>query len=139
MNASPFPSSFHNTTMPLELVHSDLHQLKSPTWDGYKYWITFIDDFTHFVVVILLKTKSQALTAFQHFKSFAETRTGHKLIALQDDKGGEYMSNAFHEFCASSGVHRRHSTRNRPQQNGVAERANRTPQEHCTAMLYLLK
>ena len=82
MNGSPFSSSSSRASQPLELVHSDLHQLKSPTWDGYKYWITFIDDSTHFAVVILLKAKSQALLAFQHFKSFAENRTKRKIMSL---------------------------------------------------------
>jgi hypothetical protein len=44
MSANPFPSSSRRSKHLLELVHSDLHQLKSPTHDGYKYWITFIDD-----------------------------------------------------------------------------------------------
>ena len=136
MAAHPFHSTLTRAQHPLELVHSDLHHLKSPTHDGYKYWITFIDDCTRFPVVILLKRKAQALEAFQRYKAFAENRTQHKIKALQDDKGGEYMSNAFHEFCSSAGIQRRHSTRNRPQQNGVGERANRTLDEHCTAMLY---
>ena len=53
MNATPFSPSPSRASQPLELVHSDLHQLKSTTWDGYKYWITFIDDSTHFAVVIV--------------------------------------------------------------------------------------
>src|SRR4051794_34751120 len=57
-------------------------------------------------------------------------------MALQDDKGGEYMSNEFSQFCGKHGIQRRHTVRNRPQQNGVAKRANRTLQEHCIAMLY---
>ncbi len=40
-----------------------------------------------------------------------------------------------HKFMDQCGIARRHSTRNRPQQNGVAERANRTISDHVTAML----
>ena len=85
---------------------------------------------------MLLKLKSDAFEAFKRYKTYAEARFGRKLLSLQDDKGGEYMSNEFNSFCSEHGIHRRHSTRNIPQQNGVAERANRTLEEHCTAMLF---
>ena len=43
--------------------------------------------------------------------------------SLRDDKGGEYMSREFEAFCIDDGIQRQHTVRNRPQQNGVAERA----------------
>ena len=46
-----------------------------------------------------------------------------------------YMSNAFLQFTTDAGIVRQHTVRNRPQQNGVAERANRTMAEGITAML----
>ncbi len=58
-----------------------------------------------------------------------------KIKALRDDKGGEYMSNAFLEFTTAVGIARQHTVWNRPQQNGVAERANRSIAEGVTAML----
>ena len=55
---------------------------------------------------------------------------------MMDDKGGEYMSRGFITFTEQCGIQRLHSVRNRPQQNGVAEHANRTISKHATAMLY---
>ena len=51
---------------------------------------------------------------------------GCAIKVLREDKGGEYMSKEFDDFCAEHGIQRQHSVRARPQQNGVAERANRT-------------
>ncbi|KAF7768485.1 hypothetical protein Agabi119p4_7728 [Agaricus bisporus var. burnettii] len=136
MHSLPFPSSLNHNHSPLELVHSDLHgPLPVASHSGYKYWITFIDDATRFRAVYLLKAKSEAFEAFKVYNSWAETQLGVKLRALQDDKGGEYMSKAFISFTELAGIERRHSTRNRPQQNGLAERANRTMGERITAML----
>jgi hypothetical protein len=45
------------------------------------------------------------------------------------------MSNAFQHFCNKSGIARRHTVHNRPQQNGNAERANRTLGEGVTTLL----
>ena len=54
---------------------------------------------------------------------------------LRDDKGGEYMSNELEDFCNEHGIQRQYTVRNRPQQNGVAERFNRMLFEGITAML----
>jgi len=82
-----------------------------------------------------LKRKSEAFDAFRKYKAWAENHFKEKIGALQDDKGGEYMSNAFLKFTSECGIDRRHTTCNRPQQNGVAERANRTMSDDITAML----
>jgi transposase InsO family protein len=136
MHSNPFPTSSSHSSAPLELIHSDLHgPVKKETHSGYKYWITFIDDYSRFRVVYPLKSKSGAFDAFRTFKAYAENHHGTKIKALQDDKGGEYMSNAFIKFTTECGIIRRHTTRNRPQQNGIAERANRTLAEDITSML----
>ena len=83
-----------------------------------------------------MKRKSEAFEAFKRFKAYAENQLGVKVKALQDGKGGEYMSNEFEQFCIDSGMARRHTVRNRPQQNGAAEIANRIIAEHCVSMLY---
>ena len=46
------------------------------------------------------------------------------------------MSNEFNQFYIDHGIERQHTVRNRPQQNGVAERANRTMEEGIIAMLF---
>jgi len=54
---------------------------------------------------------------------------------MRCDKGGEYMSTKFIDFTLDNGITRQYTVRARPQQNGVAERANRTIEEHVVAML----
>jgi hypothetical protein len=83
-----------------------------------------------------MKRKSDTFNAFKVFKAYAENHFGRKIKVLQEDKGGEYMSRVFDNYLRSESIVRRHSTRNRPQQNGMAERGNRTVDEHTTAMLH---
>jgi len=136
MHANPFPLSKHRAKKPLELVHSDLHgPTQTRTHSGYRYWISFIDDYSRYRVVYLLKAKSEAFDAFKRFKALAENQLDAKIKTLRDDKGGEYMSNAFTKFTDDAGIVRQHTVRNRPQQNGVAERANRTMEERIVALL----
>ncbi|THH04092.1 hypothetical protein EW145_g5775 [Phellinidium pouzarii] len=72
---------------------------------------------------------------FKHFKAYAENQLNLKIKATRDDKGGEYMPREWDQFCNSEGIHRQHTIRAEPHQNGVAERANRTLVEGITTML----
>ena len=93
MHSNPFLSSPSCSTKPLELVHSDLHgPLPVAMREGYRYWITFLDDATSYRAAMRLKCKSQALDAFKLFKAAAENQLDAKIKELQDDKGGEYIA-----------------------------------------------
>jgi transposase InsO family protein len=136
MHANPFPSTGNVSTKPLELVHMDV---KGPipvlSHSGYKYWVIFIDDYGKFKTAIPMKNKSDTFQCFLQFKAWAENALDVKIKSLQDDKGGEFMSNEFTSYCDKNGIVRRHSTRNRPQQNGTAENANRVASDRITALL----
>ena len=80
--------------------------------------------------------KSETFSCFKKFKAWAENQTGSTVKAPREDKGGEYMSKEFDDFCAEHGIQRQHSVRARPQQNGVAECANRTMEQGIISMLH---
>src|ERR1700749_1690183 len=100
-------------TEPLALIHSDVHgPLKVQTPEGFKYWVTFIDNATRYCSIALLKNKSDVFAAFKQFKSLVETQLGHKIKILRDDKGGEYMSKAFDQFLSAAGIDHQKTVRN---------------------------
>jgi hypothetical protein len=105
------------------------------TSEGYRYWVTFIDDATRLLSVALLKRKSEALTAFKQFKTTMEKQTDFKIKIQRDDKGSEYKNTAYDNYCQSEGILRQHTVVNEPHQNGVAECSNRVLDEGVTAML----
>ena len=85
MHSNPFPSSPSRATQPLELVHMDLHgPLPVATREGYRYWMTFIDDATSHCAAMRLKRKSDAFGAFQTYKAFAENQLQAKIKTLQE-------------------------------------------------------
>ncbi|CAK5267338.1 unnamed protein product [Mycena citricolor] len=136
LNAGLFPSTGHRSGAPLDLIHSDLKSYSVPTREGWKHRVTFVDDHTGFKVAYHMKNKSETFAALKMFQAYAETHWGLKIKAFQDDKGGEYMSNEFRSHLDKCGIVHRHLVRARPQQNGTAERSNRTVDEHSTAMLH---
>ena len=63
-----------------------------------------------------------------------ETKTSLKVKCLRSDNGGEYIDWGFNEYCAAQGIRMGKTIPRTPQQNGVAERMNRTLNEHVRSM-----
>ena len=111
----------------LELVHSDLcGPIHPASCSGKRYFLTFIDDYSRKTWVYLLHEKSEAFAAFQSFKSKVEKMTDYSIKCLRTDRGGEFNSRAFVTYCEQHGIQRQLTAAYTPQQNGVAERKNRT-------------
>lgn len=133
---SPFPSSSSISHSPLELVHSDVAgPMSTPTIGGGRFFVTFIDDFTRYATVYIIPAKSAVFEVFKLFKASAENFHSAKLKTLRTDGGGEYISKAFKSYLEQHGIAKQTTTPHTPQQNGVAERFNRTILERSRSMM----
>jgi transposase InsO family protein len=111
----------------LELVHSDICGPINPQSNGGNmYFMTFTDDYSRKTWVYLLKEKSAAFETFKNFKALVEKESGCSIQCLRSDRGGEYTSNSFNEYCRGEGIKRQLTAAYTPQQNGVSERKNIT-------------
>lgn len=120
----------------LVLVHSDLcGPMEIPSHGGSKYFMTFIDDFSHKIFIYFLKSKSQTLDVILEFKQFVENQKGLKIKILRSDNGTEYTWSEIDNLCKKYGILHQTSTTYTPQQNGVAERSNRSIKEKALCML----
>ena len=120
---------------PLGLVHSVVcGKMNSQSLSGAEYFLTFIDDKTRYVCVYVLKRKDQVFEQFLEWKALVEKSTGRKLKALRTDNGGEYTSAEFEAYL-KKGVRHELTVPKTPEQNGVAERMNRTLVETTRSML----
>ena len=121
----------------LDLVHTDVCGKLSPSSaGGAEYFVTFIDDKSRYVWVYLLKSKGDVFSLkFRDWKAMVERSTGRKLKVLRSDNGGEYTSGEFVQYLRSEGIRHERTVPKSPQQNGVAERLNRTLVEMTRSML----
>lgn len=137
IHVNPFPQeSKTRTTDLLEVVHSDVcgpFNVKSP--GGSKYFVTFIDDFSRRIFVYIIKAKSDVLDTFKMFQKHVEKQTGRKIKTLRSDNGREYVNKEFDEALRNEGIGRQLTVPYTPQQNGIAERANRTLVEMARSMM----
>ena len=100
LNKSPIVSNYV-----LDLVHSDVWgpaPLSSVL--GFAYYVIFVDDYSRFTWLFLLKHKHEVLSVFKHFKSLVENQFSTKIKVLRTDNGFEYTNTAFHAFCSSNGI-----------------------------------
>ena len=131
----PFPSVEKNSEL-LDLVHSDICELNGVlTRGGKRYFITFIDDFSKYTRVYLLRNKDEAFDMFKRYKSEVENQKNRKIKILRSDRGGEYFSTEFSTFCEEHGIVHQQTAPYTPQQNGLAERKNRTLVDMVNSML----
>ncbi|KAE8681398.1 Skp2-like, FIST C domain, FIST domain, N-terminal isoform 1 [Hibiscus syriacus] len=63
-----------------------------------------------------------------------ENQTGQKIKCLRSDNGTEYTDSQFLHFCKEHGIKRHFTVRKTPQQNGVAERMNRSLNERARCL-----
>ncbi len=141
---------------PLELVHSDVNgPLDITSLGGSRYFVTFIDDFSRWTSLFTMKTKSEVFECFKRFHAYAEKHTGarigsvnvikrtsktaEELKAIRTDNGGEYISNEFKSYLLKHGIQHQLTVAYTPQQNGVAERMNRTLLDCVRSLLHTAK
>ena len=120
----------------LDVIHSDLcGPTKNFTPSGGRYFLTFVDDFSRFCRVFILKNKGEVLEKFIEFANEVENLFSRKIKTLRTDNGGEYVSKEFEKFLKTRGITHQFTVPYNPEQNGVAERKNRTLQEMVCCLL----
>ena len=115
-----FPVTDIKTRAPLELIHTDLWGPASmPSKDGYKYYISFIDDFTRYSWIFPLTLKSEVLDTFKQYKLFVEKQFSRSIKTIQSNMGGEFRD--FGSFLQQQGIHIKFSCPHTHYQNGLVE------------------
>ena len=113
--------------MKLQLIHADVCGPISPASHSNKrYILSFVDDYSRKTWIYFLHAKSETFNAFKNFKAYVEKEAGTHIVCLRTDRGGEFNSKEFSIFCNHHGIFRQLTAAYTPQQNGVAERKNRT-------------
>jgi hypothetical protein len=132
----PFEETISVSKEPLALVHADLvGKIADKSLGGAQYALTILDDCTRYSTVVCLASKATAAAAFVGVLRQWERQTGKKTKLIRTDRGTEFMAE-LDEFLKAEGIIHQRSVRYTPQQNGRAERLNRTLLEKTRAMLF---
>nr|GEY21389.1 putative ribonuclease H-like domain-containing protein [Tanacetum cinerariifolium] len=93
------------------------------------------DDFSRFTWTFFLKTKDETSGILKKFITEIENLKDLKVKIIRCDNGGEFGNKEMNDFCSQKGIKREFNNARTPQQNGVAERRNRTLIEAARIML----
>jgi len=136
MTKVPFKGFLERTTDLLELIHTDVYgPMSMTTRGGFQYFITFIDDFSRYGYVYLMKHKSETFEKFKEIQNVVENQSGKKIKGLQSDRGGEYLSYDFSNHLKSCIIVPQLTPPGTPQRNGVSERRNWTLLDMVRSMM----
>ncbi|GJU19564.1 putative ribonuclease H-like domain-containing protein [Tanacetum coccineum] len=120
---------------PLELLHMDLFgPVSVESINKKRYCLVVTDDFSRFSWVFFLATKDETSEILCNLIIGLENQLNHNVKIIRCDNGTEFKNHAMNEFCAKKGIKREFSVARTPQQNGVAERKNRTLIEAARTM-----
>lgn len=132
----PFKTAKPKMRDVLELIHSDVcGPMPINSRGGHRYFVSFIDDYSRKTFLYMMKEKSEVLKHFQEFVALVQNQVGKTVKSLRSDNGREYINKKFEEFLAKNGIIQQTTVPYNPQQNGVAERFNRTLMEMVRCML----
>ncbi|KAE8680725.1 hypothetical protein F3Y22_tig00111372pilonHSYRG00235 [Hibiscus syriacus] len=135
----PFSQSSIVSTSPLQHIYSDVWTSPIYSVDGYKYYLIFVDHFTHYIWLYPLKRKSDIATIFPHFKALVENFFQQKIITFYSDNGGEYMglakSTDIATYLSTHGISHLTSPPHTPEHNGFSEHRHRHIVDTCFSLL----
>jgi transposase InsO family protein len=125
------------TFAPLDLIHSDLMgPFPHPYFRKSRFVLIFVDDFSRFTWIYFLKQQSEVFQHLKYFKAPVETQFRKKIKVLRTDNGGEYFNHEIHNICHDAKIQLQNTVPYTLQQNGVAERKNRSLKEMLSCMLH---
>ena len=105
MTKRPFDANGRRAQELLELVHSDVcGPMSIQARGGYEYFVTFINDYSRFGYVYLMKQKSETFEKLKEFKAEVENQLGKRIKAIRSDRGGKYLLGDFKDYLTENGI-----------------------------------
>nr|GFC37330.1 retrovirus-related Pol polyprotein from transposon TNT 1-94 [Tanacetum cinerariifolium] len=126
----------NSVTKPLHTLHMDLFGPTTVSSISHKwYCLVVTDDFSRFTWTFFLRFKDETSDILKKFITEIENLKDLKVKIIRCDNGGEFRNKEMNDFCLQKGIKREFTNARTPQQNGVAERRNRTLIEAARIML----
>jgi Integrase core domain len=99
-----FLPSSSRASAPFDKIHLDLKQFPIESYHRHKYFISFVDDYSSYSWIMLLRQKSSAIIALKDFLAMVQTQYGHTIKEWMSDAGGECKSDAFLSILKAKGI-----------------------------------
>ncbi|KAK2580008.1 hypothetical protein KPH14_010773 [Odynerus spinipes] len=137
MSRLPFPKRSDNRRRNiLDLIHTDLcGPMQTMTPGKKRYFLTLIDDYSRYTHIYFLNSKSEVTDKIVEFIELMKTKFNRKPKCFRSDRGKEYINDRLIGVLKTEGIEMQHTAAYTPEQNGVAERKNRSLMEMGRCLL----
>ena len=120
---SQFPKTDHRKNLPFDMVHSEVWgPCFIPRRSHHKWFIIFVDDYSRYSWIYLLKNKSEVPSVIVRFIELIYNQFDKRIRSFRSDNAREYFSSEVNQYMNDHGIVHESSCVNTPQQNGLAER-----------------
>ena len=117
----------HKVKLPFQLVFADLTEPLNPEdLEGYKFITKITDEYTKWTEPYLMKSKHDGISSFQAFVQSMVIPSGFRIERSRVDKGGEFISKEFQDYCLQTGVSLEYASTNNPQEICKSDRVGRS-------------
>jgi transposase InsO family protein len=121
--ALPFNNSESIASATFDLIHSDIWEPSSvPTVGGSRYFVIFVDNFSRYTLIYLMKNRSEVFTIYRDFAKMVQTQYSKTIKVFRSDNAREYRQTDFSIILKHYGTIFHTSYVGTSQQNGRAER-----------------
>ncbi|KAI0489219.1 hypothetical protein KFK09_029061 [Dendrobium nobile] len=132
-----FNTNSTSSTSIFSLIHSDVWgPAPAQSFNGFNYFVIFIDDFSKFTWLYLMRSKNETFLKFSQFCALIKNQFNATPKIFRSDGGGEFNSTQFTTFLSTHGIAHQLSCPHTPEQNGTAERKNMHLLETTRALLH---
>ncbi|GJW54144.1 ribonuclease H-like domain-containing protein [Tanacetum coccineum] len=101
----PFPLSDHKSKSLGDLVHLDLWRpYKVTSSEGFRYFLTVVDDYSRAVLVYLIKSKDEVSHFITVFYNLIENQFKRKIKVFRSDNGTEFVNQSVSKLCSDKGI-----------------------------------
>nr|GEX40065.1 hypothetical protein [Tanacetum cinerariifolium] len=138
-------NSFQSKTTPsserrLQLLHTDLcGPMRVASINGKKYVLVIVDDYSRYTWTHFLRSNDETPKVLIDFLRLVQRGLHAQVKTVRTDKGTKFLNKTLHAYFASEGINHQTSVARTPEQNGAAERRNRTLVEAARTMLSVAK
>ena len=133
--------SFHDNanraTRVREVIHADVcGPMEQESLGRKRYFVLFKDVFSRYRKIYFIREKTEVAEKLKLFCSEIENQFNENIKAIHSDNGGEFKNRHIEIFLNNKGIKHSLNVPYTPEQNGIAERENRTICEAARSMIY---
>lgn len=121
---------------PLDLIHMDIcGPVQTITPGNKRYVLSIIDDYSSYAKIYLTEPKNQTTVCIKDYIAMAKKQFSKKPKTIRSDTGGEYVNKHLQNYLSNVGIRMQFTAACSLQQNGIAERKNRSLMKMARCML----